>query len=157
VSIRPAAATDADAVTLTVLRAALFREMGQHPSAERQREFADLSTRAFKTSLAAGTCHAWLAEAESHRIVGSVALLIFPRLPSPVLLATGEGYLLNVYTDPAWRGQGIATALVAAAIAKAKDLGLARIRLHTTASGQAVYAAAGFRLRDDEMELQFQP
>jgi ribosomal protein S18 acetylase RimI-like enzyme len=82
-------------------------------------------------------------------------LLLFPRLPTPALPPTREGYLLNVYTRPAWRGRGVASALVDAAVADARALGLARIRLHATAEGQPVYAAAGFRPRTDEMELRF--
>jgi hypothetical protein len=38
--------------------------------------------------------------------------------------------------------------------ATARALGLARIRLHATAEGEPVYAAAGFRPRTDEMELR---
>jgi GNAT superfamily N-acetyltransferase len=63
-----------------------------------------------------------------------------------------KGYLLNVYTEPRWRGHGVAGALVAAA-ARGRELGMARLRLHTTAQGRPVYAAAGFIPRQDEMEL----
>jgi GNAT superfamily N-acetyltransferase len=148
-AIRPA--TEADAPALAAQRVAMFHEMGQVPVAGPQ-VFEQQSAAAFATSLGSGACFAWLADTGSAP-VGSVALLLYPRLPSPKLAATQEGYLLNVYTVPEWRGHGVATALVATAIAKARVLGLARVRLHATTQGKPIYASAGFIDRADEMEL----
>ena len=64
-----------------------------------------------------------------------------------------KGYLLNVYTVPRCRGHGVAGALMAAAVARGRELGMARLRLHTTVQGRPVHAAAGFTPRQDEMEL----
>jgi len=148
-AIRPA--TEGDAAALAAQRVAMFREMGQTPVAG-PLAFEHQSAAAFADSIARGVCFAWLADT-GRGFAGSVAMLIYPRLPSPALAATREGYLLNVYTVPDWRGQGVATALVATAITKARALGLARVRLHATAQGQPIYAAAGFVARADEMEL----
>lgn len=120
---------------------------------EQQARFERLTTEAFSAGLTDGSCLAWLAETAHREAVGSVALLLFPRLPSPEMLAPLEGYLLNVFTIPEWRGRGVATALVAAAVAKCRVLDLARIRLHTTDPGVAVYLRAGFVGRENEMEL----
>ena len=95
-----------------------------------------------------------MAQSEAGEVIGSVALLLFPRLPSPDSVAAREGYLVNVYTVPQWRRRGVAAGLVAAAISSARELGLGRIRLHATPEGQVVYTAAGFRLRPDAMELR---
>jgi GNAT superfamily N-acetyltransferase len=148
------AATVSDAGTLATLRSAMFRELRNTPSPGDRAAFEALAASAFQAGLNNGTCLAWLAEATDRRPIGSVALLVFPRLPSPESLARQEGYLLNVYTTPDFRGRGIATALVAAAVAKARELHLGRIRLHATPEGQSVYAAAGFAARHDEMELR---
>ena len=153
-SLRPAVERDSSA--LAELRAALFLELGEAEGARPLPAFEVASTDAFAKRIADGSCFAWLAEAPDGRAVGSVALLIYPRLPSPELLASREGYLLNVYTLPDWRGRGVATGLVRAAVSKGRDLGLARIRLHTTTDGRPVYAAAGFEPREDEMELRLE-
>jgi len=146
------AATPADAAGLAAERRVLFDELGQSAAPGQSAAFAEQSAAAFHDGLTEGWCLAWLALAGAETI-GSVALLIFPRLPSPASLARREGYLLNVYTHPSWRGRGVATTLVATAVAKARALGLARVRLHATAQGRRVYAAAGFEVRDNEMEL----
>jgi len=151
-SIAIRSATPADAARLAAQRGRLFQELGQYTSPAHRSTFEQEAEAAFRQGLSDGTCLAWLADTGS-ATVGSVALLIYPRLPSPASPARREGYLLNVYTDPDWRSVGIATTLVVTAIKKARELGLARIRLHATAKGQPVYAAQGFASRHDEMEL----
>ena len=141
-----------DAPTLGALRAELFSELGRlsasgHPSFERA------AADALADAIERGDCCAWIAESAPGHPIGSVVMLIYPRLPSPESPALAEGYLLNVYTVPAWRRRGVAAALVQAAISGSRELGLGRIRLHATEVGGRVYAAAGFRRRADEMEL----
>jgi GNAT superfamily N-acetyltransferase len=158
-------ATSRDAAILSELRAALFDEIGRHSAAAAATAsasdavappaFASTCVAAFTRLLDADLARAWLAETDDGERVGTAVLLLFPRLPTPALAPEREGYLLNVFTRPAWRGQGVAGALVCAAVAEARALGLARVRLHTTAAGEPVYASAGFRLRSDEMELRF--
>ena len=71
----------------------------------------------------------WLAEAAKKRgdpqIVAAGTLALFVRPPYPGNLAGVEGYLLNMYTLPEWRQQGLATVLLDAitAYAKARELG----------------------------------
>jgi len=146
-------ATVADASVLGSLREVMFRELDRHPDPGAP-AFGQTSAEAFRDSITRGACEAWLAESPNGVAIGSVAMLIYPRLPSPESAATAEGYLLNVYTDRAWRGRGVAAALVDASIARARGLGLGRIRLHATEAGQRVYEKAGFRSRVDEMELR---
>lgn len=150
-TVRPAAPRDA--ALLTTFRVALFRELGELELPERATALERQSFPAFTTYLERGICYGWLAETAASGPVGSVTLFLFPRFPSPASPSLMEGYLGNVYIVPEYRRSGVATALVKAAIAKGRELGLARIRLHTSASGQPVYTALGFELRTNEMEL----
>ena len=147
------AATVSDAPRLGHLREAMFRELGRHPDGGGP-EFREDASAAFAEGFRYGTCEAWVAESPDGELVGSVAMLIYPRLPSPESAAIHEGYLLNVYTIPAWRNRGIAAALVDASIERARELELGRIRLHATEAGQRVYERVGFKIRVDEMELR---
>jgi GNAT superfamily N-acetyltransferase len=149
--IRPA--TTGDAPRLGQLRDEMFAELGRRPDPGAP-AFRDRAAIAFAEGFRHGTCEAWVAESPDGGLVGSVAMLVYPRLPSPESPAVHEGYLLNVYTIPAWRGRGIAAALVSASIDRARKLGMGRIRLHATEAGQRVYEKAGFKTRVDEMELR---
>src|SRR5262249_24819182 len=79
------------------------------------------------------------------------------RLPSPRNMVPTEGYVMNVYVEPAWRRRGIASALMGAALDHARALGLGRVRLHATDDGRQTYARAGFLPREDGMELNLAP
>jgi len=147
-------ATAADAGTLARCRLELFRELDAHAGSGIGATFEDACSATLSQFLLAGTCVAWLVEVPgADAPIGSLAMLIFPRLPSPPNLRAIEGYILNVYVAPAERHHGIATALTHAAIEHARREKFARLRLHASPFGRAVYERAGFRGRADEMEF----
>lgn len=94
-----------------------------------------------------------MAEDDAGAAVATATLLVFPRLPSPRDRRATEGYLLGIYTAPAWRRRGLARALVTAALEEARRLGLARVRLHASEEGRPLYATLGFQGRPGAMEL----
>ncbi len=148
--IRAAGMADLEALVDT--RVALFRELeGLSESAEV--EFRARCRDIMAQLLGDGRGVAWLAVTPEHAVQGAAFLLEFPRLPSPRNLRSREGYALSVYVTPEFRRQGVASALMAGAIAEARQRGHARIRLHATPDGRPVYERLGFKGRDDEMEL----
>lgn len=146
-------ATLADVDSLVALRLALFEELGEGPEAASSARFENACRTAIASALRDSLCLAWIAQGPDDEVAASLIMLLFPRLPSPRITGTCEGYILNVYTKPAWRGKGGASALLAAAEAEARQRGLARIRLHTSPRGRPVYQLAGYQPRTDEMEL----
>jgi GNAT superfamily N-acetyltransferase len=58
-----------------------------------------------------------------------------------------------MYTAPAWRGQGVATALLKEVIGFVKGTNAGRIYLHATTDGKRIYEKAGFVSKTSEMEL----
>jgi ribosomal protein S18 acetylase RimI-like enzyme len=147
-------ATAADAARLARCRLELFRELEGTRGAEIGTAFEDACGATLSQFLLAGSCVAWVAEAPGRDTpLGSLAMLVYPRLPSPPNFRTVEGYILNVYVAPDARHQGIASALTHTAIEHARREKFARLRLHASPFGRAVYVRAGFRGRDDEMEL----
>ena len=56
-----------------------------------------------------GSARSWVVEEEGE-VVACATLALFVRPPYPGNLAGREGYLLNIYTRPAWRRRGMANA-----------------------------------------------
>lgn len=77
-------------------------------------------------------------------VVASATTALFVRPPYPGNLAGREGYLLNMYTLPAHRRQGLAGALLdqMADYAVAQQLG--RVWLHASDEGRPLYERIGF-------------
>jgi len=153
--IRPAIAQDTD--TLVATRVQLFRELGEGPAPGALEAFQEGCRKVLLHSFQIGGLRAWLAEDGSGHVVGTLIMLIFPRLPTPKLAGTSEGYIVNVWVTPEWRRLGIAGTLSATAQATAAELGLTRLRLHATRAGRPVYVGVGFRPRKDELELVLTP
>jgi ribosomal protein S18 acetylase RimI-like enzyme len=150
--IREATITDADA--LAEYRLQMFTEIESEPSTDDAIAFVSLCRQSFEALLEFGICNAWLAEdpGESDPI-GTLVMLKLPRLPTFKNMRTVEGYIINVYVDPAYRRNGIASALMQAAIDYARKEEYARIRLRATETGQGVYDRLGFQCKENVMEL----
>jgi DNA-binding MarR family transcriptional regulator/GNAT superfamily N-acetyltransferase len=92
----------------------------------------------------------WVAE-QNGSIVGSIFVMPSEGLP-------GSAQLRMLYVEPAARGQGVGTVLVAQAVSFARDNGYRRMRLwtHTVQeSARRIYAAAGFRIVETIPEDNF--
>ena len=92
----------------------------------------------------------WVAE-QNGGIVGSIFVM-----PSDGI--AGSAQLRMLYVEPAARGQGVGTALVAQAVSFARDNGYERMRLWTHTiqdSARRVYAAAGFGIVETIEERNF--
>ena len=146
VAIRRAAAADLDAVVR--LRLAFERitrdsgSLGDGTPGESARR-AELSAL-FCRDMERGRLLCWLAESGG-RAIAQAALRLRGR--------SAEAEILNVYTEPAYRGRGIGAALVEAAIAEARALGLSRITLQPTEHSRRIYELAGFREEGRGMTL----
>jgi GNAT superfamily N-acetyltransferase len=54
------------------------------------------------------------------------------------------GYILNMYTIPEARRNGICTRLLKELIREAKSLGMRYLHLHASKDGEGIYKKAGF-------------
>ncbi len=78
--------------------------------------------------------------------VVSVAYLHIIEMPANSLLLNGlYGEVLNVYTEPEYRGKGICTKLMNNLVEYGKKAGLGRIDLSATDDGYPIYAKIGFK------------
>jgi GNAT superfamily N-acetyltransferase len=82
---------------------------------------------------------------ESGRIVGMGGLVVVDRPPHPRSRRSGEGFIVNVYSLPRWRGRGVGRAIMDALVAEGRRLRLRRVYLRTSDEGRSLYESMGFR------------
>ncbi len=151
-TIRRATADDLE--TLVTLRLKL--EYEDHPAdeqapAEMRQALADYLAAALPSE----QMLIWVAEADG-AIVGTSGLIFFQKPPTEHNPSGREAYILNMYTLPEWRGQGIATALVQTLIAYVRQTPARRIFMYATPAGKPLYEKLGFAVRvrtNTEMDL----
>ena len=143
-------ATATDVHSLDALRMAFLAEVsGADPA-----DAALLAAlrRYFAAAVPAGEFVAAVAD-HGGRVVASIGLAYHRLPPSPTNPAGCEPYVMNMYTLPAWRGRGPATALLGRSADVARGGGCCRVCPHTLPLARSVYARAGFVPGDGEMRL----
>jgi GNAT superfamily N-acetyltransferase len=100
----------------------------------------------------AGTFQSWLAETESGEVVGGGAVYIVPWPGNPEERKRQRAFLLNVFTEPPFRRQGIARSVVQAMVDWCRREGYRSVRLMASETGRPLYQSMGF-LPTAEMRL----
>jgi GNAT superfamily N-acetyltransferase len=85
--------------------------------------------------------------------IASGCVWLQERQPRPGFAGGGVPYLLSMFTEPAWRGRGLATRIVKAAIAWCRAEGHGVMTLHASKMGRGVYEKLGFE-RTWEMRVR---
>ncbi|GGJ79728.1 GNAT family N-acetyltransferase [Deinococcus aquiradiocola] len=132
------AAVVADAALIAGQREAMFADMGTEYS-----EAAANFTPWVERHLTAGTYLGWLVESEGVVVAGA-GLMILDWPPHFVDPQPLRSYLLNVYTQPAHRGRGLARSLTQLAMAETQRRGIRIMSLHASEFGRPVYERLGF-------------
>ena len=87
---------------------------------------------------------AWVAECDG-KIIGTSGMVVWQMPARYGGVESGKlGYLLNFYTVPEARREGIGTQLLNELIKEAKSLGLKYLHLHASKDGINIYRKAGF-------------
>ncbi|MGY3943135.1 GNAT family N-acetyltransferase [Aeromonas tecta] len=149
--IREAVAADIPA--LVDLRMQLFCEVGELVTPLADPALWQSTQAYFTQSMQEGSARSWVVEAEG-RLVACGTLALFVRPPYPGNLAGREAYLLNMYTQPAWRKQGIAGALLEVMATHAREQQLGKLWLHASDEGRPLYERMGFVTNPAYLEWQ---
>jgi GNAT superfamily N-acetyltransferase len=145
VTIRRATVEDID--ELVRLRVAMMSEISSHDGAETRAEagkgLAETNRAYLRETMPSGEFVAYVAESGG-AIVATSGLRMYRMAPhSGNLLGIGA-YVLNMYTVPAWRGRGLASALLERLVEHARSCGARSVSLRATDAGRPVYERFGF-------------
>jgi GNAT superfamily N-acetyltransferase len=134
-------------------RLAMFEEMGyRDPLALTGVEKA--SSEYFSEALRSGTYVGWLAEKQQDGKVvagGGVVVARWPGFPGEN--RAERAWILNMYTEPEARRQGVAKRLLELIVNWCRERGLSTVSLHASDFGRPLYEAAGFH-PTNEMRLK---
>ena len=106
----------------------------------------------YRTALADGSHTAWLVF-DGNTWVGAGGVSFYRVMPTYHNPSGRKAYLMNIYTRPDYRRQGIARHMVDLLVGEARERGVTAISLEATAMGMPLYESYGFVRMPMEMEL----
>lgn len=144
-------ATAEDVAILVERRMAMRTEREEAPCPVDPEEFRARTLEYFRSHVPDGRFIAWLA-VEAGTIVATSGMCIYDVPPTYGNCSGKVAYLVNMYTLPEYRGQGIAARLLELLVKEAVEKGCGRIALNTSKAGRPVYERFGFVDVPGEME-----
>ena len=90
---------------------------------------------------------------DADTFVGAGAVSYFQVMPTFHNPTGKKAYIMNMYTKPSYRRQGIAFKILDLLVTEAKVRGITAISLEATQMGKPLYTKYGFVKMNDEMEL----
>ena len=90
---------------------------------------------------------------DGKRFVGAGGVSFFQVMPSYHNPSGKKAYIMNMYTNPAYRRRGIAAKTLDMLVKDAKNKGIKFISLEATDMGKPLYEKYGFIKMNNEMEL----
>jgi GNAT superfamily N-acetyltransferase len=143
-------ATADDSAIIVHHRIGMFTDMGIDPARIKPMEapFRLWVNEEF----GAGRFETWFACAEDGEVIAGAGLWLYQWIPSPLAPQTVRAYILNVYTEPEYRKQGIARRLIEEILAYCRANNLLTVLLHASRQGRPIYEALDFK-PTNEMRL----
>jgi GNAT superfamily N-acetyltransferase len=151
--IRIRMATPKDCAAILRHRRAMFEDMNEGTPEELDKMVRETSIWLF-LALSDGTYRGWLAEDGQGSVVAGGGLLILSWPASPKDPYPRRALILNVYTEPEFRGQGLARQIMLLIIDWLKGQGFRSVALHASEAGRHLYETLGFK-PTNEMRLRF--
>lgn len=133
----------ADIELLMQWRMTVLHEVFATPDSDPMLELAQANRLYYQAALPTEGHIACFAYA-GNTIIGCGGVCLYQEMPSPDNPTGGCAYLMNIYTCPEFRRQGIGRQVVAWLIQQAGQRGFTKIYLETSACGQPLYREMGF-------------
>ena len=152
ITIRRATPRDCDVILHH--RRSMFEEMKEGTADELDQTVA-VARPWLMTALANGSYHGWLAENRQGEIVAGAGVVILSWPATPKNPENRRALIVNVYTEPEFRGQGLARQLMLTTLDWLKEQGFRMAALHASDAGKHLYETLGFRATN-EMQLRLE-
>ena len=107
----------------------------------------------YKSALETGEHIAYLVY-DNENLIGAGGVSFYQVMPTYHNPTGKKAYIMNMYTNPAYRRKGIAYQTLNLLVADAKNKGIDAISLEATEMGRPLYEKFGFTGMNDEMELK---
>ena len=107
----------------------------------------------FKSALETGEHIAYLVY-DNGKFIGAGGVSFYQVMPTYHNPTGKKAYIMNMYTAPEYRRQGIAMHTLDLLVNDAKKQGVLQIALEATEMGRPLYKKYGFVKMEDEMELK---
>lgn len=145
-------ATRMDLETLVRTRIEVLRAANRLEDEVDMSDVEQQSRKYYESALPDGSHVAYLVFDED-RFVGAGGISFFRVMPTYHNPTGWKAYVMNMYTRPEYRRQGIARKTLDLLVAEARNRGITAISLEATAAGRPLYEGYGFVPMLDEMEL----
>ena len=106
----------------------------------------------YKRSLVTGEHIAYLVY-DNGTFIGAGGVSFYQVMPTYHNPTGKKAYIMNMYTAPEYRRQGIAIHTLDLLVNDARELGVSQITLEATDMGRPLYENYGFVKKEDEIEL----
>lgn len=137
---------------LTETRIEVLRAANQLSENVDMTEVKEQSYRYYKEALCDGTHIAYLIF-EEEDFAGAGGISFFQVMPTYHNPTGRKAYIMNMYTKPKYRRQGIAYKTLDLLVKEARSRGITAISLEATDMGRPLYEKYGFVEMEHEMEL----
>jgi GNAT superfamily N-acetyltransferase len=148
-------ATPLDTSILTEHRCAMFRDMGYTDEAALAAMAAAFEPW-LRQKMVGGEYLAWVAEKGDGAVAAGLGLWLMDWPPHMIGPGSRRGNILNVYTRPDSRRQGIARRLLQVALEWCRLHAIRAVILHASNDGRPLYMGFGFQ-PTNEMRLLLDP
>ncbi len=145
-------ATVADCNMLTELRIAFLHDMMNREESQETEALRENIRQYLLRKMPRDEYVCWVAEVNGD-MVGTGGMVLWEATPNYRMMNGRKGYIMSIYTRPAYRRQGIAKRIVDELLNEARNLGVDVAHLHAAPAGLNTYLRAGFA-PPDEPELK---
>lgn len=151
-SYRYEKATTSDIDFLVEARVEILLSANKLPAGTDMSEVAAQSRKYYEEALADGT-HTAIIVFDGDRFIGAGGVCYYRVLPTYYNNTGKKAYIMNMYTVPEYRHQGVASKTLDLLVQDAHEKGYIFIALEATEEGRPLYEKHGFASMKDEMMI----